>query len=131
MHAGDLVYMEHFYEIIPDGIALIAVAGNMDPTEIADLLPRKRILEIGGFRIGLTHGHGPPATVYKTALDQFSDENVDAIVFGHSHAPFNKRINDILMFNPGSPTDKRFATYASIGMLDLGRTITGRIIRLG
>jgi len=35
-----------------------------------------------------------------------------------------------LFFNPGSPTDNRFAKYRSIGFLELGDTIEGTIVKL-
>ncbi len=42
----------------------------------------------------------------------------------------NERVDDVLMFNPGSPTDRRTAPSFSYGLLhvtDAG--ITGEIIR--
>ena len=130
LHAGDLVHLDHFYQIIPEGARLVAVAGNMDGPEVAQALARRTIVEIQGRRIGIVHGHGSPTNVYRVAADEFAPDEVDAIVFGHSHQPFNMVVNDVLMFNPGSPTDRRFAPYRSVGMLDVGSTIEGRIIRL-
>jgi phosphomethylpyrimidine synthase len=40
------------------------------------------------------------------------------------------RRDGVLLFNPGSPTDRRWAPYHSVGILELGDTIEGRIIRL-
>ncbi len=57
-------------------------------------------------------------------------DNVNVIVFGHSHSPVNEVQNGALFFNPGSPTDKIFASYNSVGILEVGDTIKGRIIRL-
>jgi hypothetical protein len=36
--------------------------------------------------------------------------------------------NGILLFNPGSPTDNRFAAFHSMGILTLEDTITGEIL---
>jgi len=36
----------------------------------------------------------------------------------------------ILFFNPGSPTDRMFAPYNALGLLELSDTITGTLIRL-
>ena len=57
-------------------------------------------------------------------------EDVDVIVFGHSHTPLNEVEEGVLFFNPGSPTDKVFAPYNSIGILHVDKKIKGEIIRL-
>ena len=130
LHAGDLVHLDHFYHIIPEQAQFMAVTGNMDGPMVADHLPARRILDIENHRIGLVHGHGSPHQIQQTVLKQFAGEKMDAIVFGHSHKPFNQVVNEILLFNPGSPTDKRFAPYPSVGKLDINGGIQGRIIRL-
>ena len=55
---------------------------------------------------------------------------MDAIVFGHSHSPINEVHDGILFFNPGTPTDKVFATFNSFGILEVNDKIKGRILRL-
>jgi len=57
-------------------------------------------------------------------------EGVDVIVFGHSHKPFNQIINGILMFNPGSPTDKIFTNTNSFGILELNKKIRAEHIEI-
>ena len=39
------------------------------------------------------------------------------VVFGHSHLPVNEDADDLLLFNPGSPTWKRKAPFPSMGLL--------------
>jgi uncharacterized protein len=39
-------------------------------------------------------------------------------------------IDGVYFFNPGSAVDKRFAKNRSIGILEIGREITGRIITI-
>lgn len=46
----------------------------------------------------------------------------------HSHIPFNQFENEILLFNPGSPTDKRKQRLYSVGIIDIGIIIHGQII---
>lgn len=127
LHAGDILDM-----VVIDELSEIAevraVRGNMDHYGRTHALSESDIVEVGGFRIGLTHGRGAPAGLAERVLAQF--ENVDCIVFGHSHRAFSGKIGDVLMFNPGSPTDRRFAPFRSFGVLDLGEAVTGRIIRL-
>lgn len=127
LHAGDLIEMsvlEKLQEIAPTH----AVSGNMDTHEVKEALPQKDTINVGGFKIGLMHGYGPPAKVIDVVSKEFS--GMDVIVFGHSHSPFCERIKNTLFFNPGSPTDKIFAAYNSFGILKIGEKIAGRIIRL-
>lgn len=131
LHAGDLAHLDHFFSIIPEGVRFYAVAGNMDDSYTSEQLPVKRIVTLAGAKIGLIHGYGAPSAVMLNAAREFTGDQVDAIVFGHSHMPCNRIVDDVLMFNPGSPTDKRFAPNCSIGILHIGDKVTGQIIRLG
>lgn len=127
LHAGDLVELEVLRKL--QNIAPTrAVHGNMDMFEAKESLPEKDIIKVGRFRIGLIHGYGAPGQIAQTVSKEF--KNVDVIVFGHSHSPFLEKIKNTLLFNPGSPTDKIFARYNSFGILEVGKEITGRIIRL-
>ena len=128
LHAGDLVEAAVLDRL--GGIApLRAVHGNMDDDKVCSRLPEKDIIEIGGLRLGLVHGHGSPAHLLETVKAEFS--GVDAIVFGHTHTAVNVVKDGILFFNPGSPTDKIFATSNSYGILEVnGKIIEGRIVRL-
>ncbi|MFP3472622.1 metallophosphoesterase family protein, partial [Micrococcus sp. SIMBA_144] len=61
-------------------------------------------------------------TTEKRALEAFEGEDVDVIIFGHSHIPFSRFMKGILLFNPGSPTDKRKLPYYSHGVLTIEET---------
>jgi putative phosphoesterase len=117
LHAGDLTErfaLELFEEIAP----VIAVAGNNDGKNLHAELGERRIVEVDGVRIGLVHGHqGRGRTTPDRAFNAFSDEQVDAIVFGHSHIPLRLCRDGVLLFNPGSPTDKRLNPCYSYGIL--------------
>lgn len=127
LHAGDLVCLETLEWL--NGIAeTIAVSGNMDWPDVLEALPPKRVIEVGKFKIGLTHGYGPPWGLLEKVKSQFQD--VDCIVFGHSHQPMNEVINDVLLFNPGSPTDQIFVNQNFLGLLEIGDRIGGKIIPL-
>lgn len=118
LHAGDILVqsvLEDLAQIAP----VYAVHGNCDFPEVKDELPAKRMIKYAGFKIGLTHGHNycQSSGLSLGRVVEAFDEDVDAIVFGHSHRPYNERINGILVFNPGSPTDKRFEAYYSYGLI--------------
>lgn len=130
LHAGDIVDMS-VIESLAKLAKVVAVCGNMDYVSVCSELPHKTIVEAGKFRIGLTHGNGSPAGLVDYVKEQFEGEDVDAIVFGHSHQPFNETIDGTLYFNPGTPTDHRFTRDLSIGMLEVNdKGITGKIIQL-
>jgi len=128
IHAGDFVEKE-IYNKLKKLKPIKAVFGNMDSSDLRNILNQKEVIEIEKVRIGLVHGHGAPSDLVDTVRGQFSD--VDAIVFGHSHAALNIKKNDVLFFNPGSPTDNIFAKSNSYGVLEVsGKKIEGRIIKL-
>jgi putative phosphoesterase len=125
-HAGDVV-SEDVLTFLGQK-EMHAVHGNMDPFEVQRLLPGKCILELGTFRLGLVHGWGPSAGLEDRILSEFTD--VDVIVYGHSHIASNHTRDGILFFNPGTATGYASSGIHSIGVLELGETITGRIITL-
>jgi putative phosphoesterase len=129
IHAGDFVDLA-VLEMLQALAPVEAVQGNMDTAAIRASLPEQRILEVAGVTLGITHGNGGPQGILERIKARFSDKPVDAIVFGHTHQPLNERHEGILFFNPGSPTDRIFAPYNSLGVLEVSETIAGKIIRL-
>ena len=67
----------------------------------------QRIVEAQGKRIGMVHGHGWRGSTENIALNTFKGETLDCLIYGHSHIPVVKKIDHLLVLNPGSPTDKR------------------------
>jgi putative phosphoesterase len=98
-----------------------AVRGNMDSEELKRILPEKELLEIEGKRIGIIHGWGAPYGIEDRVGGMFED--VDIIIFGHSHQAKNEVKKGILFFNPGRARD-------SFGVLTLGKEVRGEIISL-
>jgi putative phosphoesterase len=125
-HAGDFVDMA-VAQYLSSLKKLIAVCGNMDPPEIRKAFPRKRIIEIAGFKIGLVHGGGSPFGIESRVREEF--EEVNAIVYGHTHTPANHQVKNIYFFNPGSPT-RSFIRRPTLGILYIGEKIEGEIIHI-
>jgi len=129
LHAGDFVETEVLDTIRRLKKEFHAVYGNMDPPELRRQLKDKEIITVGKFKIGLTHGYGAPKDLIQTVGGEF--KNVDAIVFGHSHAAVNIEKEGTLFFNPGSPTDTIFAKVNTYGILEVtDKGIKGTIVRL-
>jgi hypothetical protein len=65
------------------------------------------VIETGGARIGLVHNFGPRAGREARLAARFP--SCSAVVYGHSHIPQVSRHENVLILNPGSPTDRRRA----------------------
>jgi putative phosphoesterase len=125
-HTGDFVdwSIADYLSSLKD---LIAVCGNMDSRDIWKAFPEKRIVELKGFKIGLIHGGGSPFGIESRIRREFDE--VDAIVYGHTHTPVNHQVKNIYFFNPGSPT-RSFIHKATLGILHLEEKIEGEIIQI-
>jgi uncharacterized protein len=117
LHAGDIT-SQSTLDTLGDVAPVVAVQGNHDGHLE---LPLQRVVEAGGVRIGLIHGHRGrvrefPGVAWNEAfagskfwwngvrqhvLDAFADEPVDAVVFGHIHRPLVEWHDGRLLFNPG------------------------------
>jgi putative phosphoesterase len=125
-HVGDFVCAE-----IVDFLSrknFHGVHGNMDPIEIKEVLPEKKVIQLGPFSVGLIHGDGPSRGLEERIQAEFQD--VDAIVYGHSHRAANHVKDGILLFNPGTATGFSFSKEHSVGILEVGETIRGEIISI-
>jgi putative phosphoesterase len=130
LHAGDLT-QAFVLDLLGELAPVHAVAGNNDGPDLAERLGRRRVVEVEGIRIGLTHGdRGRGRTTPLRALSTFEAESVDAVVFGHSHIPIVERHGTRWLVNPGSPTDRRRQPAFSYGLLDVaGTELTPTIVR--
>jgi len=127
LHAGDILDMSVLDEL--RAIAPVeAVAGNMDDSEAHLKLPQKKIIPLGIFKAGLIHGKYKIDIQREMIRKEFDD--VDLIVYGHSHTPFWGKVNGVFFLNPGSPTDKRYAPYNSVAVLEAGEELKAEIIRI-
>jgi putative phosphoesterase len=126
IHAGDSVDLRALD--IFTGYQVKAVSGNMDCSFVKEELPKELFFEIQGFKFGVTHGWGYPSGIEERILARIG--KLDCIVYGHTHHPACHKKAGVLFFNPGSPTDKRFAAHRTIGILEIDKEITGRIINL-
>lgn len=116
LHTGDtgaLAQLRVLEEVAP----VAAVRGNADPVETLDALPDRVLIHAGTQTILLLHGH-QGKTAVTTARRAASDE-IDLVVFGHSHQPLIDREGETLLFNPGSPTERRWNPHFGVGLITL------------
>ena len=132
LHAGDLTcraVLDRLRALAP----VHAVQGNVDSPELAARLPESLELDLDGAIVGLTHGHlGRAATTPLRALERFrATRGLRAVIFGHSHEPCNELRGELLLFNPGSPTQPRRHPRPSFGLLEIeDGVVRGRHIYL-
>ena len=129
LHAGDILDMSVLEELSAVAETL-AVRGNMDRGATAQSLPERRVIEAGGFKIGLTHGGGSPLGIVGRVAATFAADECDCIVFGHTHNATIKERDGVTFFNPGSPTDRIFARHNSVGLLEVTDILEARVVRL-
>ena len=77
------------------------VAGNCDFAMMSPPLMREEC--VAGKRLFLTHGHlfGVKGDLTRLAEAGLA-RGVEAVLFGHTHRPFEEWRNGMLLFNPGS-----------------------------
>ena len=101
LHAGDVTSVEALAEI--ETIATVtAVRGNMDERPLADRLPEEIVLERGGIRIALVHGHRVGRASIDDLAKRYAGRGVDLVIWGHIHEPVSELREGIRYFNPGT-----------------------------
>ena len=120
VHAGDFTE-----KAVLDGLNRLAevkaVCGNMDSGELRRILPEKERFSFGGKRFGVVHGWGGPRGIADRVGQLFGD--VDVIIFGHSHEPYNRYSGGSLLFNPGM-------ARRSYGLLTIDGEVRAEVIEL-
>jgi putative phosphoesterase len=114
LHAGDAGHtsvLQSLEQVAPT----VAVRGNADPHDLIETLPDRVWIEAGLRNVLLLHGHHG-----KTALKAaraVAAPGVDLVVFGHSHKPLIDQEGRTILFNPGSPTERRWNPHFGVGLV--------------
>jgi putative phosphoesterase len=123
VHAGDWVEPPLLDELEQRAARLIGVHGNNDGAELRRRLPEVAREEVAGVRIGVVHETGS-STGRERRCDELYADDLDVLVFGHSHIPWDTTTpRGLRLLNPGSPTDRRrqpFCTYLTLTVADGG-----------
>lgn len=126
LHCGDYVDPSVLDTLCGEGWDVIGVAGNMDVAEIQRTLPITRRIRVGQTRIGLIHGWGAPHGLERRVVQAFDD--VDGVVFGHSHQPYWGYLESVWAFNPGAACGWGSSKGRTVGILDVGDPVIGHIV---
>lgn len=148
LHGGDITD-QSVLDLLSTLAPVVAVRGNNDFGELAEL-PLSVRVEIEECVVGLVHGDRPAfgrrvkrledapgnRQTAANALSHFEfDGDIDCVVFGHSHHPllleheWEGEGRKVLLLNPGSPTDKRYAANYGCALLRIdGNVIEPELI---
>ena len=113
LHLGDVVRdARTLARRFPD-VPMACVPGNCD-AYVPDL-PEKRLLEVEGKKLLMTHGH-----IYHvksdigTAVYAAQEARADVLLFGHTHQALCDRQGPLWILNPGSIRGNFHPTYGVI-----------------
>jgi uncharacterized protein len=128
VHAGDFVAASVLAELRGFG-PVAGVYGNMDEPALRDSLPKERVVEIEGVRVGLVHIPGPAAGREARLAARFP--GCSAVLYGHTHVPQVELVDGVWILNPGSPTERRRAPVHSMLVLEVaGEEIRPELLTL-
>jgi hypothetical protein len=106
IHLGDYFRDANRLEDLFPKLHFEYVYGNSD-FMIGDV-PIEKILEIEGQRVLLTHGHRYSVKWGTDRLQNKADkENIQLVLFGHTHIPQVEHLPACIILNPGSISDPR------------------------
>ena len=126
VHLGDFTGVD-LYRRLRGRYPLVAVRGNGDSHNELLQLPLRADFAVGDHRLTAIHGHVGGKTAHQSAA---AIGDADVVLFGHSHLPASERLGGRLLFNPGSPTRRRFVPFCSYGILKVGQQVGASIVRL-
>ncbi|MFC7176428.1 metallophosphoesterase [Halosegnis marinus] len=128
-HCGDFVtpaVLDAFERTTADaGADFAAVYGNNDTPEVRDRTADTRVVDHGGLRLALAHGHEHT----DTSLALFGRQaNADLVCVGHSHDPGFGRLGSVPVLNPGSHAEPRFHRAAHAELVPSAKVLDGRLV---
>ena len=104
IHVGDYTSIQVISGLIKlKGARFRGVYGNADPMQVRDRLESRDILTIKGKKIGITHpaSGGPEENLETKVFTDFEKEDLDVLIYGHTHESKIIRKNNLLLINPG------------------------------
>ena len=130
LHAGDVCTAEVLDELAQYA-PVTAVVGNNDGAEVAAWgAAETASLAPEGLLVAMIHDSGPAAGRLPRMRAKFPE--AELVVFGHSHIPLDAADENLRIFNPGSPTDRRRQPHGTLGVLRVadGALVEARIVEV-
>ena len=132
LHSGDLTsprvldWLEQFADVV-------AATGNNDPID-DDRSREVQVLELEGWRLGMTHDLVPETRPVSELRTPFPDGPLDIMIAGHTHLERLERRDGVVIMNSGSPTfpHHKSLRLGTVGLLTLDSSrLHARIVTLG
>jgi putative phosphoesterase len=124
LHAGDVCTAEALDELASYA-PVRAVLGNNDGPDVASFGATETAeLDLDGLRVAMVHDAGPATGRLARLSRRFP--GADLVLFGHSHIPLDQASENVRIFNPGSPTDRRRQPAGTVGVLEIDK---GQLVR--
>lgn len=99
LHMGDVEDGDLYIEAVLKCPVHI-VAGNND---FYGNLPREEVIQIGKYKVWMTHGHTYYVSLHTKRLKEVARERgMDIVMYGHTHRPEIDIEEDLVVLNPGS-----------------------------
>lgn len=121
IHAGDIGnigIMDELKSMAP----VVAVRGNMDMSEDLRELPETEAIQVGDALLYIIHN------INRLDIAP-SKADFDAVIFGHLHYPSVTKHSGVLFVNPGSASQPRRKSSASLALLHIrGNSIKTQIV---
>jgi putative phosphoesterase len=106
LHAGDWVDVALLDALEARARRVVGCWGNNDGPGLRARLPEVARATLGGLRFAVVHETGQRTG--REARCEAAYPDVDVLVFGHSHIPWDTTTpRGLRLLNPGSPTDRR------------------------
>lgn len=129
LHAGDLVSFD-----VLDKLQKIAptkcTQGNIDRA-YGVKIPKSVTLEVDGIKIGLNHGEVYPRGDTLQLKYIAMEIGVEVLITGHTHWPFIKEVDGIILLNPGSPTVPRLSDPSVMLLKIENKKMDAEIVKIG
>ena len=116
--ASDAAYLRERLAAMAHEPVLYAVRGNND---LASMLPDDLLIELGGSRIYMEHGHMCPNLM--TLAYRAKDRGAEIALFGHTHEPLCEYAYGVLLLNPGSAGNRCRGGRARANVLEIGERL--------
>lgn len=118
IHLGDYIRdAEKLSGMFPD-IPFEYIYGNCD--FMTNGSSAEKILEVGGKRVFITHGHRYSVKWgYERLFRKAEELQADILLFGHTHIPDMVEKEGRIILNPGSPSEPRAESRESYAVIEI------------
>lgn len=128
IHAGDYIDDAEYMYYATD-VNVKCVKGNCDSYNIDGHYELK--FSVSNKNFFVCHGHNHDVKMGINSLYRFAkDNNIDFVVFGHTHIPMYETIDNITFINPGSFAYPRGGSDKAFGILIIDDNISYEEIKI-